>query len=112
MRAVLEDRGGPHAATEGDAHLHGAEVTTRAINLFADLVRGLDGQADEDPAVGAPGIPCPQLSIDVDDHNGSITRRRLVAERPVVPMSARSIHAWACESAVGSSSAAWGSTLI
>jgi len=69
-----EDRGRPRAAADRHPHPHGTEAPTGSASQVTDLLGCLGRQADEGPAVGASGIPDPQLGIENDNHDNRITR--------------------------------------
>ena len=73
--AVREDRRPPGAAADRGLDPHRAESATRSTDQVTNLLGRLDGQADEEPAVGPPGVPPPQLGIEHDHHGRSIPRR-------------------------------------
>ncbi|CAI7975319.1 hypothetical protein FRAHR75_170086 [Frankia sp. Hr75.2] len=70
--AVGKDRGRPRAAADRDPHPQRPEATALSASPVANLFGCLGGQADERPAVSAPGLPNPQLTLENDDHELSV----------------------------------------
>jgi hypothetical protein len=81
--AVREDRGRPRSVADCHPHPHGAKATTRSGSQVMDFLGRLGRQGDEDPTVGPPGIPPPQLGIEDNDHELSFTQ----ADSPCVTLA-------------------------
>jgi hypothetical protein len=47
-------------------------ATAQATGQVADFRAFVGRQADEDPGIGAPGVPEPQLSVKDDLHGASL----------------------------------------
>jgi hypothetical protein len=83
--AVREDRGRPGAAADRDPYPHRTKAAIPTARQVTNLLGCLGREANEGPAVGAPSVPYPQLGIEYDDHEFSITHGPTVVDRSYVP---------------------------